>query len=218
MAGPRIDNADAKWLPSTNGVRMERIEFLSGGTSTSDYMASAAPDEKWLKFYCRSTAATGDAHVAYLRLNLNGAGTGAGEAVRAYAVATAALTTGSFHGIHATAELGVGGTETGQSAGVRATWAVAAQTLTVTGTHAALLVETAIGAGVTLSGQESMVRFVDSGSVKPAILFDFTGLTAADTASAIQADTGAVGSLSHYLVCKVPGGAAGYIPVYSSHS
>ena len=217
MADPRIDNADAKWLPSTNGVRMERIEFLSGGTGISDYMASADPAQKWLNFYCQTTAATGSAQGLYLHLNVNYASTGSFNAGRFYTTVTAALTTGSVSGVHATAELGTGGTETGQTASLRATWAANATTRTVSGTHYAVLAESDIKTGNTMSGQQAFVGFKDLGDVAMPYALDFTGVTAATTAS-FEVSAGAVGTVYGYINIMCDDGSHGYIPVYSSHA
>jgi hypothetical protein len=198
---------------------MEDVEFMSGGTSTSDYMASASADTKWLKFYCQSTATSGDARVAYLRLNLNGAGTGGGEAVRAYTVVSAALTTGSVHGIHATAEQTAAGTQAGQIAGGRFTFTAAAATRTLSGTSAGIIVESSIAAGNTVDGQKcAFVQFNDLGDVKMPYLFNFDGCTAG-TDGAIEVDSGAVGATVYgYLRILTDTASVGYIPIYTSHS
>lgn len=207
-------NSDVRATKSPNGWVYERVERMSGGTGTSDYMADATPGIKWLNFYCQSTATSGDSRVLYARLNLAGAGTGAGEAVRAYTVVDAALTGGGVHGIHASIALGAAGSEAGLSAGVRATLEAAAATKTLTGTYASLQVDSYLGAGNTVNGQKvSFIRAADVGAVKMPYLFDLSSLVS-DAAGAYVSGTHA-GTTVGGVIRVITGFGVGYIKMYS---
>ena len=217
---PRFSGNEDIRLPNTGGYfRLENVERLSGGLSTSDFFNSADPDTKFITFYYSSSAVSGDARGMYMRLHLLGAGSGGGESIRAYTGIGAALTASGTHGIHSTVAVLAAGSNSGMSAGVRATLEAAAATKTLTGTYAALQVDSYIGAGNTVDGQKvSFIRAADVGAVAMPYLFDFSGLTAADTAAAIQADSGAVSTIYGYARVLCPGGAVGYLVIYAAHS
>lgn len=217
---PRFSgNADVKAVKIGSYWLIENA-LIGAGSSTSDFISSAKDGMKFLNFYLQSTGNNGgDARGMYMRLRLNAAGTGGGEAVRAYTELAAAYTTGGTHGIHATLALLAAGSQAGLAAGGRFTLAAAAATKTLTGTYASLLVDSDLATGNTVDGQKvSFVRFADVGAVAMPYLFDLSGLTAADSAAAVQADTGAVGSIYGYARVICPGGAIGYLVIYSSHS
>lgn len=212
-------NADIRLFKIGNYWALPNLGFLSGGTSAATAVSSADPDTKFLNFYTKSTAPSGDARGIYMRLALDGAGTGGGEAGRFYTVLGAALTGGGTHGIHATLELAAAGSQSGLSASVRATLAAVAATKTLTGTYAALELESDFKTGNTVDGQKvSFIRATDLGDVKMPYLFDFSTLVAGDTLSAIQADSGAVSTIYGYARVLCPGGAVGYICIYAAHS
>jgi hypothetical protein len=217
MADPRYTgvNTDMKWLKSENGVQMERVEFLSGGTSTSDYMSTAAPDFKFIKFYCKSTATSGDCRLAYLYLNFNGAGTGGGEALRLYTTITAAITASTVNAIHASAQIGASGSHSGLVNAAKFTLESTAATRTMTGVKSALNLVSWFGVGTTLGGEESFIRFDDLTTTIPMTLaFDFGGLTAGSgKATVAGAHSGT--TVGYVLRVRTPDGAIGYIKVFS---
>ena len=217
---PRFSGNEDKRTPTEGGRQfLKNISGISGGTSTSDFIQSYLPGVKFLNFYFEALGASGDARGMYMRLRLSTAGTGAGEAVRAYTEVGAALTGGSVHGIHATVSMLAAGSEAGQSAAVRATLDAAAATRTLTGTYSALLVEGNLAAGNTADGQKvSFIRCADLGAVKTPYLFDFSGLVVGDTLSAIQADSGAVSTVYGYARVICPDGNVGYLVIYAAHS
>lgn len=222
MADPRFKGAEDKRIPtdSKGFYMLENVGHLSGGTSTSDYVTSYNTAEKFLNFYFQAAAASGSARGMYMRLNFATAGSQAGEAVRAYTTVSAALTGGNTTaGIHASLALTAAGSQAGLGVGLRATLDAAAATRTLTGTYAALQVDSNFGAGNTVDGQKvSFIRVADVGAVQMPYLFDFSSLTAADSAAAIQADSGAVSTIYGYARVLCPGGAVGYIAIYAAHA
>jgi hypothetical protein len=107
-----------------------------------------------------------------------------------------------------------GGSESGLAAGARVTWAAAAATRTITGTHAVLQLDSDVGAGNTLGGTHSFIRVVDNGSVKIPYFLSFG--QAAASGSAVQAVTaGAHGAMSIPILVN---GAVWYIGLSSSAS
>jgi len=218
---PRFEgNEDMKAVKLGDYYSLENIGYISGGQSTSDFVTSYEDGIKFLNFYFQAAGnSSGDARGLYMRLRLATAGTGGGEAVRAYTDVTVALTTGSVHGVHASLAFSAAGSEAGQSAAVRSTLEVAAATRTLTGTYCSLLVENNIAAGNTVDGQKvAFVNFVDLGAVNTPYLFNFDGLTVGDTLCAIQADSGAVSTIYGYARVICPDGSIGYIPIYAAHS
>jgi hypothetical protein len=221
MADPRFSVVrDQRAVPRGSWLALEKIGFLSGGVSTSDFCTSYEDGVKFLNFYCQSGYnGGGDARGLYMRLRLSGAGTGGGEAIRAYTEVNAALTTGGAHGIHSTLSLTATGSEAGLGAGARATLEAAAATRTLTGTYCALQLDSNIAAGNTVDGQKvAFIRLADVGAVKMPYFMDLGGLVAGDTAAAYQEDSGAVGTVKGYLRVLAPDGSVAYLVVYASHS
>jgi hypothetical protein len=217
MADPRFEgiNTEMKWLKSVNGVKMERVEKLSGGTSTSDYMATAAPDQKFLNFYCQTTATSGDCRLFYGYMDFHGAGTGGGEVIRAYASITAAYTSSTINGAHICAEIGASGSHTGMVNAAKLTLQSTAATRTMAGVKSALNLVSWFGAGTTLGGEESFIRFDDlTTSIPMTLAFDFGGLTAG-SGKATVAGSHSGTTVGYVLRVRTPDGAIGYIKIFS---
>jgi hypothetical protein len=211
-------NSDSRVRKGANGFILTGVEKISGGVSTSDYMASASTAEKWLNFYFRTTAASGSAQGLYMRLNVNGAGTASTVIMRPYLTITSAQTTGGHAAIHATAEIGADGSSTGLMAAGRFQVASTAATRTMTGTKAAIYLEGNWGVGTTMGGEESFIAVTDLTAVATPYFLDLKTLTSSAT-GAFEATTDANnGTPSGYLRCRITGGAVGYIAVYSTHA
>jgi len=95
------------------------ITRLLAGTSSVP-VTTAVADRKFWEFRGETTATSGDARGLYMAMDFNGAGV-AGEAVRARAIASAAVA-GGVHGLHGGVEVGASGSITGLAAGVRGTF------------------------------------------------------------------------------------------------
>ena len=136
------------------------------GSSSSEASTSLA-DRKFIAMYMKSSATTGDARAAYIRLNLNGvtAGAGSGDAVR-----TLAYVTGTGYanavGLHSTVAIVAGATATGQSAGARVTFEAAAATRTLSGKVASLICDSYVATGNTMPTVHGFIRFTDVGAVR----------------------------------------------------
>lgn len=207
-------NSNVRIQKSDNGFSINGIEKLSGGTSTSDYMTSADPAQKWMNFFCRSTATTGSSQVLYIRHNANGAGTSQQTTIRSYLTVTAALTAGTSAAVHATAEIGAGGSQTGLFTAGRFQIASTAATRTMSGTKAALYLEGNWGVGTTMGGEESFIAITDLTAVYTPYFIDMKTLTS-DAAGAFYAGTHAGTTVSGVWRVRIPGGAVGYVKIYS---
>lgn len=127
------------------------------GTSSLPYEWSTA-NKNALGFWVKSHATSGDARGIYVRLYLNGAG--GGEAIRAFATATAAsvATGGTMNGIHATAYVNSGATISGQASAGRFTFGAAAGAGAIGGTLSSLILDTDIGSTVTVPASHAFIR------------------------------------------------------------
>jgi hypothetical protein len=219
MPDPRYDGNEDLRVPKIVGYyELEHISKISGGTSESDFITSTNATEKFLKFYFSYSPTSSTCRGMYLLLRFTGAGTAAGEALRVRTETTAALTSGTLAGAHITAARMTGGTQSGLTVGVRATYEAIAATATLTGTNAALQCDSYLGAGLTADGTlSSFIRFSDSGTISMPYAFNFNGVTAATTA-ALEVDSGAVGTVYGYIRVLTDTNTLGYIPIYSSHS
>lgn len=120
--------------------------------------------EKMIEWTGNAHHTSGDVRLIYATLNLRGVG-GNGECLRPR---TLVYGTGvdSAHGLHSTLNIAVGGAISGLGAGLRATLEAAAATRTLTGTLAALQVDSNIATGNTLPASHAFVRFADNGAVR----------------------------------------------------
>ena len=143
-------------LKIVHSLRSAALLYGVGTSSNPDIWGAA--NKNALGFWVKSNATSGDARAIYARLYLNGAG--GGEAIRAYATASAAsvATGGTMNGLHATASVAVGGTISGQASAVRATFDAAAGAGTIGGTLSSLILDTNIGASVTVPASHAFIR------------------------------------------------------------
>lgn len=90
------ENGATAWLNRTSGAAAAANAILMGsGTSAAPNSTSTA-DKFFIEFRCKTTAASGDNRLAYLRYEIGGAG--GGECLRAFTVLTAAA--GTVRGSH----------------------------------------------------------------------------------------------------------------------
>lgn len=113
---------------------------------------------------------SGDVRILYMTLDLRGVG-GSGEALRPR-TRVYGSSVNSAHGEHCTLQIAAGGAISGLGVGLRATLEAAAESRTLTGTLAALQVDSNIGANNTPPSICSFIRVTDVGSVKIPNLFE----------------------------------------------
>ena len=140
---------------------------LLHGAGTSTYpVTTSTADSRFLSYYGKTSATSGDARCAYFNLALAGtiAATGYGDAVRARAQVSG---TGYSYatGLHATCEIAAGGTATGSSSGLRATYAAVTDTRTLGGAISAIHLSTDVGANNTMPTNNAFIRCTKDGSV-----------------------------------------------------
>lgn len=180
------------------------------GTSSNPYTWGAA-NKNALGFWVKSNATSGDARAIYARLYLNGAG--GGEAIRAFATATAAsvATGGTMNGIHASAYVNSGGTISGQASAARATFGAAAGAGSIGGTLSSLILDTDIGASVTVPASHAFIRVANLSTGTFTNLFQLP--TTTTSASAIFANHAAstASVMTHSIKFISAAGTAYYI-------
>lgn len=180
------------------------------GNSSNPYTWGAA-NKNALGFWVRSNATSGDARGIYARLYLNGAG--GGEAIRAFATATAAsvATGGTMNGIHASATVNSGGSISGQASAVRATFGAAAGAGSIGGTLSSLILDTDIGASVTVPDSHAFIRVANlsTGAFTNLLMVPNTTTSATAIFANQAASTSAV--MTHSLKMISANGTAYYI-------
>jgi hypothetical protein len=96
-------------------------------------------------------------------------------------------------GTHSTVQIQTGSGVTGLANGVRATLAAQSESRTLTGTLAALQVDSDVGASNTLPGITSFIRVADNNSVKIPNLFHFAaGNVVANTTETASTQAGSI--------------------------
>jgi hypothetical protein len=140
--------------------------LLGSGTSSTPTDGSTTADKNFLGFWLKSSATTGDIRGLYLRLYLYGAA--GGEAIRGYATANAAnvATGGTVNGAHLSLSIPESCSVSGAGNALRATLGASAQSRTLSGTLAAIQVDSDIGADNTVPATAAFIRVTDTGSVK----------------------------------------------------
>jgi len=162
---------------------------LTGGSDTYPLLTALA-DKHFIDFRTKSTYAGGVSRGVYLKHFIAGAGQ-EGEALRSRTEVAGVAAAGGVHGAHITAALDATGSATGLMAGVRATLEVAAATRSLSGTFAALQVDSFIGTGITMpAGSTSFIRVADAGAVAIANLFNIPASTCTRKGSAPSAVDG----------------------------
>jgi len=170
------------WYPLTLGGK--KLSPTTGvlfgiGTSASQKIMATA-NSRALQFYLTFTG-TGDNRGLYMQ-TVFGAASG-GESARFYSLARGAV--GTFHGVHATAQIDATGSVSGECAGVRATAATLAGLTLSAGTIASLIVDSDLASDVASMTKASFLRFADNGAQKMPLFADFAGFTTADNTTAL---------------------------------
>jgi hypothetical protein len=175
------------------------------GTSAANTTTSTA-GKNFLGYWVKSSAATGDARGLYMRLTLSGAGSG--EAVRAYATAaaTGVATGGTVNGIHASLSMDASASISGQGFGARITFDAAADTRTLNGNCAPVLVESNIATGNTVPATMAHIRVTDTGAVAIKKLFRLPTVASAGLLAAHTTD-----AITHSIRCVDDAGTVFYL-------
>lgn len=176
-----------------------------GGTSSSPVTTSTA-NKNFMGYWVESTATSGDARGLYVRLYLSAAGSG--EAVRAYATADAAnvATGGTVNGIHASLSMNASASISGQGFAGRFTFDAAADTRTLNGNCAPILVESNIGANNTVPATMAHIRVTNTGAVPILKLFRLPTVASAGLLAAHVTD-----AMTHSIRCVDDAGTVFYI-------
>lgn len=149
---------------ATYGGTVRTAALLHGSGTSAAPTSTSTAGKNFLGYWVKSTATSGDARAMYLRLYLTGAS--GGEALRAFATAQGTVAVGgTINGIHATLSQDASAAVSGAGNAIRATLAAAADTRTLSGTLAAIQVDSDIAAGNTVPANAAFIRVTDSGAV-----------------------------------------------------
>jgi len=133
--------------------------LLHGGGSSTYPLTTSTADSKFLSYYTRSTATSGDMRLGYFRLELDGtiASTGYGDCIRAWAKVGG---TGYSYatGLHATCSIDASATVTGSSSGARITYGAASATRTLSGAVSAVHLCSDVGENNTMPTNNAWIR------------------------------------------------------------
>lgn len=182
------------------------VALLHGaGTSASPVTTSDA-SKNFMGYWVKSNATSGDARALYVRLYFGAAGSG--EAVRAYATAAASnvATGGTVNGIHASLSLNASASISGQGFAGRFTFDAAADTRTLNGNCAPVLVESNIATGNTVPATMAHIRVTDTGAVPIKKLFRLPTVASAGLLAAHTTD-----AMTHSIRCVDDAGTVFYI-------
>src|SRR5574341_905286 len=170
------ESARGEHLRLPAGFRYQSLDssvhgFGAGISTAGSRVTISAADKNFAGFWLESTAASGTVRGIYMRLYFKGASAGGGETARFFSAVEGVTVGGGVHGAHITASLDATGQVSGLMAAVRATLGATAATKTVTGTLAALQVDSDVGANNTLPASCAFIRVADNSSVKLPYLF-----------------------------------------------
>ena len=181
-------------------------KILNSGSAGSPTFFGTTPNINGLGLWLKSSAASGDFRAAYIRAFFNGA-TG-GEAVRAFATATAAgvAAGGTVNGIHASLQLNASASISGQGFAGRFTLAALADTRTLNPNIASLLVESDIAAGNTVPAATALIRVAEIGAVAVKKLFKLPTVSSAGMLAAHVTD-----AMTHSVRCVDDAGTVFYL-------
>jgi hypothetical protein len=181
-------------------------KILGAGTSANPISYGVTANLNGLGLWLKTSAASGDFRGAYIRAYFNGAG--GGEAVRAYATTTAAnvATGGTVNGIHASLSLNASSSISGQGFAGRFTLGAAADTRTLNGNTASLLVESDIATGNTAPATMALIRVAEIGAVATKKLFRLPTVASAGMLAAHTTD-----AMTHSVRCVDDAGTVFYL-------
>lgn len=198
-----------RWQKSgvdTFGGTVRTAALLHGSGTSSAPTSTATANKNFLGYWVKSTATSGDARAMYVRLYLGAAGSG--EAVRAYATADAAnvATGGTVNGIHASLSMNASASISGQGFAGRFTFDAAADTRTLNGNCAPVLIESNIAAGNTVPATMAHIRVTDTGAVPIKKLLRLPTVASAGLLAAHITD-----AITHSIRCVDDAGTVFYI-------
>ena len=217
MANPSIDGKrmqfyDGPYTFISDGFVPEAYGdagALLHGAGTETYpVTSLTTGGKFLSYYCKTNGSTGDTRTCYFNLEMGGAGSAMGDAVRSR-ISVSGTGIGYATGLHSTCAIQAGGTATGSSSGLRATYEAAAATRTLSGGVCAIQLDSYVGAGNTMPTISayikcSMIGSVDFGNLLalPAVAANGSMFAAHDTQTMTQSikiiDSAGT---AYYLMC-----------------
>ncbi len=179
--------------------------IAGAGTSTTPMADGGVSSKNFFGYWTKTTAASASRQW-YLRHYFGGAA--GGEVIRAWATidTTGAAASSTVNGIHASVSLATSATLSGAANGIRATVSAAAETRTLTGTAAALQLDSDIGANNTVPWQWAFIRVTDSSSVR---LTNFMNFPAASNGTIFAAHT--TQTMTHSIKFIDAAGTAYYI-------
>lgn len=188
------------------------LALLHGGGTSTYPVYTATADKNFMGYWTKSTASSGDSRGLYLRHYI--AGTGSGEALRAYCTANVANagTGGTLNGAHISFSIsGALTTVSGQANAARLTLEADAQTRTLSGNLAALMVESYIATGNTVPASVAFIRVVDTGAVRVNTLFRIPNAANGTLLAAHTAQTN-----THSIKIVSDDGTVYYIPCHAT--
>ena len=147
--------------------------LLFGAGTSADPVTTSEADKTFIEYWTEVSATSGDTRLAYLSLKMSGAG-GFGDTIRVINTVNATTGIDNADAIHATQTFSTTATHVvaGQAQAIRATLGAGAATRSLTGHLAALVLESDIATGNTVSSTTSFARFVDTGAVTIPNLFE----------------------------------------------
>jgi hypothetical protein len=153
-----------KWFKQQGGGKTAAL--LHGAGLSSNPVLTSQAGKNFLGYWLKSSASSGDTRGLYMRLYLSGAG--AGEAIRAFATVQHAqvATGGTVNGMHASLGIDAGYGVSGAGNAARFTLGAAAESRSLTGTLAAVQLDSDLGAGNTPPATAAFLRVTDTGAVK----------------------------------------------------
>lgn len=130
------------------------------GSSSSPYSAGTTADQKLFANYATTAATTGDTRLTYDKLTFTAAGSG--ETLRAFSVATGTnvATGGTVNGAHVSLEIDGTGSVSGAGNALRAT--LGGTSTALSGTLAAIQVDSNFDTAVTVPAITSFIRVTDT--------------------------------------------------------
>jgi hypothetical protein len=192
--------------------------ILTAGTAVAPITCDVA-DTKFIQIYTDCGATSGDNRGIYNRLYLTG--TGGGESLRSYTDLSG--TVGTAHGAHVSLGFGEStttGSVTGLGVAGRFTLGLANIAYPATGTLAVIQSEVySFGSSSDPAGNAIAMFNVgnngDSGGQADvdddAVLFHFSGWTAADGNMIAAKSAGHIPNVTHSIRCKLPDGTLAYL-------
>jgi hypothetical protein len=182
------------YITRSRGNKAAKI--LGAGTSGAPISFGETANLNGIGLWLKSSAGSGDFRGAYIRAYFNGA-TG-GEAVRAYATATAAgvAAGGTVNGIHASLSLNASASVSGQGFAGRFTLDAAADTRTLNPNLASLMVESNIATGNTVPAATALIRVAEIGAVAVKKLLRLPTVASAGMLAAHTTD-----AMTHSIRC-----------------